>query len=267
MIISIINQKGGVGKTTSIINIGYSMALLGKKVLLVDLDPQANLTSGIGIKHTDFKYSIYEVLTNNIEITQVILNLNKNVSISLIPSTIELAGAEVELVNVISRESILKRKLSNIVSLYDIIFIDCPPSLGLLTINALTASQKFIIPVQAEYYALEGLTHLLNTFKLIKDSVNNELDILGILITMYDNRTNLSKDVKDELEKFMPELVFKSIIPRNIKLSEAPSRGLSIFEYAHNSIGADSYRNLALEILDRIYKSKLIKPLNLDIKT
>ncbi|GAB4283832.1 MAG: AAA family ATPase [Candidatus Dojkabacteria bacterium] len=253
MIISFSNQKGGVGKTTSVLNVGVFLAEKGKKVLLVDMDPQANLTSGLGMRkerEQEDYLSIYDILINNEEVEGVIRKTRIQ-NLDLIPSVIELAGAEIEMVNVISRETILKRALEKINSKFDFILIDCPPSLGLLTINSHVASDKIIIPVQAEFYALEGLGQLINTIKMIRDNLNNKLEIGGVILTMFDSRTNLAKDIAFELKKFFEDKLFDTVVPRNVKLSEAPSHGLSVKEYEPDSTGAKAYERLTEEILKR----------------
>ncbi len=254
MIITIANQKGGVGKTTSVLNIGVYLASAGKKVLLLDLDPQGNLTSGLGIRlkkeNGDKLPSIYDVLIGKQKVTEVFLLTNVE-NLYIIPANISLAGAEIELVNQISRESKLKGVLSEIKDQYDYIIIDSPPSLGLLTINALVASDKVIVPVQCEYYALEGISQLLDTIKLVKDSLNPKLDFDGIVLTMYDSRTKLSESVATDVKNFFPNQTFKSIIPRNVKLSEAPSFGKSIKEYDDNSTGANAYKELVEEFVSK----------------
>lgn len=269
MIFAITNQKGGVGKTTTVLNIGVYLAIKGKRVLLVDSDPQANLTSGIGIAgigEADELYNkkfrtIYDLLVNKTPATEIIKETRIN-KLHIIPSGIELAGAEVELVGAMSRENILKRALEKIQDDYDYILIDCPPSLGLLTINSLVAANYVLIPVQSEYFALEGLGQLVNTVKLIKSNLNHDMDIGGVILTMFDNRTNLSKDVAKEIEKFFDNKLFKSIIPRSIRLSEAPSHGLSIHEYAPSSTGGLAYENLTNEIIERFenHEGKMIRP-------
>lgn len=252
MIFATTNQKGGVGKTTTVLNLGAFLAHLGYKVLLIDIDPQANLTSGLGINLREIKDNptIYDVLIKNINPESAIVK-SRIQNLDLLPSEIELAGAEIEMVGTFSRENILKRALDQVKDKYDLIFIDCPPSLGLLTINGLVTAQKVLIPVQAEYFALEGLGQLINTINLVKSSLNPTLEIGGVIITMFDTRTNLSKDVKKEIETFFDKKMFKTIIPRNIKLSEAPSHGLSIQEYDPNSNGAKSYRALAEELIKK----------------
>jgi chromosome partitioning protein len=254
MIITIANQKGGVGKTTSVLNIGVYLASVGKKVLLLDLDPQGNLTSGLGIRlkkeNGDQLPSIYNVLIGKQKVTEVFLITNVE-NLYIVPANISLAGAEIELVNQISRESKLKGVLSEIKDQYDYIIIDSPPSLGLLTINALVASDKVIVPVQCEYYALEGISQLLDTIKLVKDSLNPKLDFDGIVLTMYDSRTKLSESVATDVKNFFPNQTFKSIIPRNVKLSEAPSFGKSIKEYDDSSTGANAYKKLVEEFVSK----------------
>ncbi len=257
MIVAIANQKGGVGKTTTAINLAVYLGKLGKRILLVDLDPQSNLTSGIGfISNEDsinpiyegLSKSIYDVLDGKANVKEVFV-VTKYENVHLIPASIDLAGAEIELVNTMSRETILKNALEEVKSEYDYIFIDCPPSLGLLTVNALVASSQVFIPVQCEYFALEGLGQLINTIKLIKKRLNSTLEIGGVIMTMYDIRTNLSKQVANELTKFFGDKVFKTIVPRNVRLSEAPSHGKAIIEYDPRSQGALAYESLAREII------------------
>ena len=251
MILAVTNQKGGVGKTTTVMNIGAFLAKRKKKVLLVDLDPQANLSSGLlDIKTQGNKNNIYDLLINKTDV-EMIVKPTRLKGLNLIPSGIELAGAEVELVSALSRENILKRGLEKIANQYDFVLIDCPPSLGLLTVNGLVAAEKVLIPVQSEYYALEGLGQLINTIKMIKSTLNPGLDIGGVILTMFDSRTNLSKDVATELKNFFEDKLFTSVIPRSIRLSEAPSRSQTVAEYAPDSTGAIAYDNLAKEIIHR----------------
>lgn len=246
-IISIANQKGGVGKTTTAINLSTVLAKRNKKTLLIDMDPQGNATSGVGIEK-NLEKSIYNVLIEENPIEEAILKTNiKNLDIC--PSIINLAGAEVELVSMMSREMRLKEKLENIKNNYDYILIDCPPSLGLITLNAFTASNSVLIPVQCEYYALEGLGQLLNTVKLVKKHLNKDLEIEGALLTMFDTRTNLSKQVVDEVKKYFGDKVYKTVIPRNVKLSEAPSYGMPITVYDSRSKGAKCYDKLGKEVI------------------
>ena len=246
-IIAIANQKGGVGKTTTSVNLGACLAYIGKRVLLVDVDPQGNATSGVGIEKADVEHCIYDILVDDVNIKEVI-KPSEVENLDIIPSTIQLAGAEIELVPTISREVRLKRALEAVKHHYDFIVIDCPPSLGLLTINALTASDTVLIPVQCEYYALEGLSQLLNTVRLVQKHLNTELMIEGVLLTMLDARTNLGIQVIDEVKKYFQDKVYQTIIPRNIRLSEAPSHGQPIIIYDPRSRGAEAYLELAKEV-------------------
>jgi chromosome partitioning protein len=247
-IIAITNQKGGVGKTTTSVNLGASLASLGKKVLLVDIDPQGNTTSGIGINKADVKYCIYDVLINDIHPKDAIVSTHNN-NLYILPATIQLAGAEIELVPTISREVRLKKSLSIIKNQFDYILIDCPPSLGILTINSLTAADSVLIPIQCEFYALEGLSQLLNTVRLVQKHLNTSLQIEGVLLTMFDARTNLGIQVIDEVKKYFQNKVYQTIIPRNVRLSEAPSHGQSIITYDPKSKGAEVYIELAKEVV------------------
>ena len=246
-VISIANQKGGVGKTTTTVNLGTILAKKGKKVLLIDTDPQGNATSGLGITK-EVENSTYDILVGDVEFANVIQESTvKNLKIC--PSNIGLAGAEVELVSMMSREQRLKTKLDLIKDKFDYILIDCPPSLGLVTLNAFTASDSVLIPVQCEYFALEGLGQLLNTVNLVKKHLNKNLEIEGALLTMYDARTNLSNQVVKEVKKYFEDKVYKTVIPRNVRLSEAPSYGMPITIYDPRSKGAKAYEKFAKELL------------------
>jgi len=247
-IVAVANQKGGVAKTTSAVNLSAALALRRKKVLLIDADPQANSTSHLGFETKDSTNSLYEVLIAELPLEEAIKK-TKIKNLELVPSRFDLAGAEVELLSIVPRETILKKALNQAKNAYDYIFIDCPPSLNLLTINALAAADSVLIPIQGEYYALEGLSHLLYTIDLIKKSLNPDLEIEGILLTMFDARTRLALDVAKELKSHFGDKVFKTIIPRNIRLSEAPGYGMTIFEYDPHSKGAEAYRALAKEVI------------------
>lgn len=253
MVITIANQKGGVGKTTSAINIGVYLAKNNKKVLLVDLDPQSNLTSGLGLKKEDKYLSTYDVIIGGKRIEKVFIPTNIS-DLYLVPSNISLAGAEIELVSHLSRENKLKNALDKVVDQYDFIIIDNPPSLGLLTLNALVASDEVFVPVQCEYYALEGISQLMKTIDMVKDTLNPKLSLSGVILTMYDQRTKISYSVAKEIQGFFQNKTFDTIIPRNVRLSEAPSFGQTIFEYDPLSTGAKAYDKLASEILLRYDK-------------
>ena len=249
-IISVANQKGGVGKTTTTVNLGACLASLGKRVLLVDMDAQGNATSGVGIRKPDVTQDIYDVLVNELPIAEATL-VTEHENLSIVPATLKLAGAEIELTSMMARESRLKGSLAEVNDQYDYILIDCPPSLGHLTINSFTASDSILIPVQCEYYALEGLSQLLNTVRLVQKHFNPELEIEGVLLTMYDARTNLGNEVVEEVRKYFREKVYETIIPRNIRLSEAPSHGMPIIDYDPRSRGAEVYQALAKEVVNR----------------
>lgn len=246
-VISVANQKGGVGKTTTTVNLGTIIAKKGKKVLLIDADPQGNASSGLGVEK-DVEYSTYDILVNDTKLEDTIQDtIIKNLKVC--PANMSLAGAEVELVSMMSREQRLKEKLDEIKDQFDYIFIDCPPSLGLITLNSFTASDSVLIPVQCEYFALEGLGQLLNTVNLVKKHLNKDIEIEGALLTMYDIRTNLSNQVVKEVKKYFNNKVYKNVIPRNVRVSEAPSYGMPITEYDPKSKGAKAYTKFAREFL------------------
>jgi len=246
--IAIANQKGGVAKTTTAVNLGAWLSLMGQKVLLIDTDPQGNATTGVGVDKDAVERCIYDVMINKMPVQEVIVPSAVE-NLALLPATIELAGAEIELVGVAEREQVLKKALAGIKDEYDYIFIDCPPSLGLLTINALTAADSLLIPIQCEYYALEGLGQLLNTFQRVQQNLNKDLVLEGVLLTMFDGRTNLSIQVVDEVKKYFKGKVYRSIVPRNVRLSEAPSHGKPVMVYDRRSKGSEVYRELAKEVM------------------
>ena len=248
--VSILNQKGGVGKTTTAVNLTAAVGLADKKVLLVDIDPQGNATSGFGINKREIKNSSYEVLTSEIKASEAIITTEFE-GVDVIPANMNLAGAELEIIDMKNRESILKNALAEIWDKYDYIFLDCPPSLGLITLNALTASDTFLVPIQCEYYALEGLSQLMATARKIKRMYNPYLDIEGVLLTMYDGRLNLTQQVVNEVKRFFPKKVYSTTIPRNVRLSEAPSFGQPIMYFDKNSKGSVAYTTLCDEFLSQ----------------
>ena len=250
MVLAVINQKGGVGKSTTAINLAAALGELNKIVLVVDIDPQGNSTSGFGVEKITGMLSVYDGLINDVAAQEIVLETHCK-GVSLLPAAIELAGAEPELANALAREARLKDLLEPIIQDYDYILVDCPPSLGLLTINALMAADQLLIPIQCEFYALEGLSKLLDTMKLVKVRLNQRLEIFGVVLTMFDNRTTLSKQVAEEVRSHFGKQVFDTVIPRSVKLAEAPSYGLSIIQYASSSKGSIAYRNLAKEVIKR----------------
>ena len=249
-IIAVANQKGGVGKTTTSINLAACLAEKGKKVLTVDMDPQGNLTSGLGVDKDSVEKSIYELIIGEVDIKEVI---NKEVleNLDIIPTSIDLSAAEIELIGVDDKEYILRNAIDQVKDQYDFVIIDCPPSLSMLTINAMTTADSVIVPIQCEYYALEGLSQLIHTVELVKDRLNSKLEIEGVVFTMYDARTNLSLQVVENVKDNLQQNIYKTIIPRNIRLAEAPSYGLPINKYDPKSTGAESYMRLADEVIER----------------
>ena len=247
-VIAIINQKGGVGKSTTAINLAASLGDLGKRVLVLDFDPQGNATSGFGVDKDSLENDIYDSLMNNVPLSDVAVKTPvENVSVA--PATINLAGAEIELVSVMARESVLRYALEPVREQYDYVFVDCPPSLGLLTVNALVAADSLLVPIQCEFYALEGLSKLLESMRMVKGRLNPTLDIFGVVMTMFDARTTLSRQVVEEVRDYFGDKVFQTVIPRNVKLSEAPSHGLPINLYDARSKGAEAYASLAEEVV------------------
>ncbi|MDD3279764.1 MAG: AAA family ATPase [Lachnospiraceae bacterium] len=249
-IIAVANQKGGVGKSTTAINLSACLAEAGKKVLTIDIDPQGNTTSGLGIDKNNVENTVYELLLGECEIEDCILDVEVE-NLQLIPSNVNLAGAEIELIGVDQKEYILKNSVEKIEEKYDYIIIDCPPSLNMLTINAMTTSNTVLVPIQCEYYALEGLTQLMHTIELVQERLNPDLEIEGVVFTMYDARTNLSLQVVENVKENLDQNIYKTIIPRNVRLAEAPSYGLPITLYDGKSSGAESYRLLADEVIHR----------------
>ncbi len=249
-LICVVNQKGGVGKTATAINLAASLALAEKKTLIIDFDPQGNATSGVGANKQTFQHSIYHLLVDQLDPADLILSTDLPF-LKIIPSDMDLVGADIELVPLPQREKVLKNKIGSIIPEFDYIFLDCPPSLGLLTVNALTAAQSIIVPTQCEYYALEGLGKLLTTIQIVQRDLNPALVVEGILLTMFDARNNLSGQVEAEVRTHLKELVFKTVIPRNVRISESPSHGLPVVLYDVNSRGAQSYLELAKELMER----------------
>ena len=248
-VVTVSNQKGGVGKTTTIINLSYALSLLNKKILIIDLDPQGNATSGLGIRLSDAQLTIYEVMMTKLNSKSAIIKKN---GLSLIPSNIHLSGATIELINEKNREYKLLKAIEEIKEEYDYVFIDTPPSLGLLTINALAAADEVLIPVQCEFFALEGLSQLLKTIKRVQSVINNKLALNGVILTMYDIRTNLSKEVYEEVKKYFEQKLYKTAIPRNVSVAESSSHGISVIEYEPKSSGSIAYMNLAKEFLQQV---------------
>ena len=252
-IFSLSNQKGGVGKTTTAVNLGFALAKIGKKTLICDIDPQGNATTGVGVEHTDRKHDSYKLMIGQSNLESAIVQTPYQ-NLFVVPSTVDLAGAEIELVDMQHREAKLKEGLRPAKDMFDFVLIDCPPSLGLLTVNSLVAADQLFIPIQSEYYALEGVTQLLSTFQLIRKTLNPALSIFGVLLTMYDERTTLSRAVANEIKQHFGDVLFNTIIPRNVRISEAPSHGKPISVYDPTSKGAIAYEQLAQEVVERVGK-------------
>lgn len=249
-IIAVANQKGGVGKTTTSINLAACLAEAGKKVLAIDMDPQGNMTSGLGLEKDDQEMTIYDVLTNGTPLKDIVVETEVE-NLFVAPSDANLAGAEIELIGIEEKEYILKKQVDKVSRKYDFIIIDCPPALSMLTVNAMTTAQSVMVPVQCEYYALEGLSQLIYTIDLVKERLNRRLKIEGIVFTMFDSRTNLSQQVVDNVKENLNQPIYESVIPRNVRLAEAPSYGMPIIMYDPRSTGAESYRALAKEVMNR----------------
>jgi len=250
-IIAIANQKGGVGKTTTSINLSACLGELGKKVLVIDLDPQGNCTSGFGIEKEQIQNTVYELILNKCSVKNSMMEIEGIENVTIIPSNVNLAGAEIELLEFNEKEYILKNSIDYVKEDFDYIIIDCPPSLNMLTVNAMTTADSMLIPIQCEYYALEGIGQLITTINLVQQRLNSKLKIEGVVFTMYDGRTNLSKDVVDNVKNNLNANIYNTIIPRNVSLAEAPSNGLPITVYDNKSTGAESYRNLAKEVVEK----------------
>ena len=250
-IISVANQKGGVGKTTTAINLAAALAEAGKKVLIIDMDPQGNTTSGLGVDKDALEKSVYDLLINSLNIKEYMIQERLFPTLSIIGSNVNLSGAEIDLIGIDRKEFILKDALAQVKEEYEFIIIDCPPSLNMLTVNALSASDSVLVPIQCEYYALEGLSQLMHTINLVKTRLNSNLEIEGIVFTMFDSRTNLSLQVVENVKDNLNQRIYKTIIPRNVRLAEAPSHGLPINLYDPRSTGAEAYKNLAIEVINR----------------